>query len=85
MKLEMNNIIKELKERWFAESPQLFQKITNVCTTLGSAAFGVLAMNTVLTLTQYGIDPIVFTICGYILVGAGAMGLTSKITKQDGK
>jgi hypothetical protein len=45
-------------------------------------SFGILTMNGVLNLTQYGVPEIIFTICGYILVGCAAMGLTSKITKE---
>ena len=75
-------MIKEFKERWNAESPKVFQVITNVCTTLGGAAFGILAMNAAMDLEKYGIAPIIFKVCGYVLIAAGAMGLTSKITKQ---
>lgn len=50
----MNNmkIFKELKERWTAESPVIFKKITNISTILGLAAFGILAMNGVVNLEQ---------------------------------
>ena len=75
-------MIKELKERWTAESPVLFKKITKTSITIGSTAIGILGMNGVVGLTQYGVSPIVFTICGYVLVACGAMGLTSKITKE---
>ena len=76
-------MFKDLKERWAAESPAIFKKITNVSIILGGAAFGILVMNGVIDLQQYGVAPIIFKICGYVLVACGAMGLTSKITKQD--
>lgn len=76
-------MFKDLKERWTTESPAIFKKITNVSIILGGAAFGILVMNGVIDLQQYGVAPIIFKICGYVLVACGAMGLTSKITKQD--
>lgn len=75
-------IFKELSERWNAKSPDLFRKITNIALQLGTAAFGILVMNGVVDLTPW-LPAIIFKICSYILVGAGAMGLTAKITKQD--
>ena len=76
-------MFKELKERWASESPAIFKKITNISIVVGTAAFGVLAMNGFIDLQQYGVAPIIFKVCGYVLVACGAMGLTSKITKQD--
>lgn len=76
-------MFKELKQRWNAESPELFKKITHISIIIGGAAFGILAMNGVVDLQQYGVAPIIFKVCGYVLVACGAMGLTSKITKQD--
>lgn len=75
------NWIKEIKGRWSLESPEIFKKITKISTILGLAAFGILAMNGVVNLEQW-VDPLVFKISGYVLVACGAMGLTSKITKQ---
>ena len=76
-------MFKDLKQRWTTESPAIFKKITNVSIILGGAAFGILVMNGVIDLQQYGIAPIIFKICGYVLVACGAMGLTSKITKHE--
>lgn len=75
-------MFKELKERWASESPAIFKKITNISIVVGTAAFGVLAMNGFIDLQQYGVAPIIFKVCGYVLVGCGGMGLTAKITKQ---
>lgn len=74
-------MFKELKERWISESPKIFKKITNISIILGSAAFGILAMNGMIDLQQYGVAPIIFKVSGYILTACGAMGLTAKITK----
>lgn len=73
--------LKDIKTRWFTESPKIFKKITNISLILGTAAFGIIAMDTALNLTQYGVDELVFKISGYVLVACGGMGLTSKITK----
>ena len=81
--IKLINMFKELKERWTSESPELFKKITNIAIILGGAAFGILVMNGIIDLQQYGVAPIIFKVCGYVLVACGAMGLTSKITKQD--
>jgi hypothetical protein len=74
--------IQEIKARWVAKSPALFEKITKLSLRIGVSAFGILTMNSVLNLTQYGVPSIIFTACGYILVWCAAMGLTSKITKE---
>lgn len=78
----MNILIQKLKNRWNSESPALFKKITKYSIIIGSAAFGIITVNSLIDLTQYGIPSMLFTICSYILVGCGAMGLTSKITKE---
>lgn len=81
MKLKINNMWKEFKERWQAESPKVFKKITNLSIVLGTIAFGIITMNGFIDLAQYGVSPLLFKICGYILAICGGMGLTSKITK----
>jgi len=81
--IKMSNVIKEIYERWKAESPSFWKKIMKLSVTLGSAALGIILADKQFDLQSLGVDPIIFTVCGYILTFCGALGLASKLTKQD--
>lgn len=81
---EKNNFWKEAKERWSKKSPPFFQKIMKFAIELGSAAVAVLGADKLFDLqSTYGVNPLLFTICGYVIVFCAALGLTAKITKQQ--
>lgn len=79
----MKNFIKELIHRWKAESPTFWKKIMKLSITLGTAAAGILFANTQFNLTSYGVSPIVFTVCAYVIVWCGALGLAAKLTIKN--
>ena len=54
-----------------------------ISVTLGSSAIAILAADKGFDLQSYGVSPLVFTICGYIIVFCAGTGLMAKITKQD--
>ena len=54
----------------------------NISIAIGSSAVAVIAADQLFSLQSYGIHPIIFTIAGYIIVAAAALGLSAKITKQ---
>lgn len=76
----MSKTFKELKTRWNAELNAFWKKVLKISATIGSAAAGVLLANTTFGLAEY-VNPIIFTVCGYILTACGAMGLAAKLTK----
>ena len=77
----MSKTIKELKNRWNAELNAFWKKILKVSLTVAISCAGVLTLNATFGLQQYGVDPIVFTVCSYVLTAAGFMGLAAKLTK----
>lgn len=72
----------ELLERWNSESPEFWKKILKYSITLGTSAVSVLIAEKTFGLQDYGVPPIIFTICGYIVTACTAFGLAAKITKQ---
>lgn len=72
----------EIKERWNAESPEFWQKMTKYAVTLGTSAVAVLGADKLFELQSYGVPTIIFTIAGYIIVACFAFGLAAKITKK---
>lgn len=51
--------------------------------TLGTSAAGILFANTQFDLTSYGVSPMVFTVCAYVIVWCGALGLAAKLTTKN--
>lgn len=72
----------ELYERWYSESPDFWKKIMKFSITLGTSAVAVLIAEKTFDLMLYGVPPIIFTICGYIITVCAAFGLAAKITKK---
>ena len=79
----LKKFIQELLDRWKSESPVFWKKIMNFSITLGSAAIAILGADKMFDLQTYGVSPIIFTICGYVITFCAATGLMAKITKQD--
>ena len=76
----MSKTIKEIKSRWNAKLNAFWKKILRVSLTIGSAAAGILLVNSTFGLSEF-VAPIIFTISGYVLTACGAMGLAAKLTK----
>lgn len=83
MKLKINDMFKELKQRWKAESPTFWKKIRNFAITLGTSAVAVLASDKLFDLQTYGVPQLIFTIAGYVIVACATLGLAAQITKKD--
>lgn len=75
-------LTQEIKERWSAEINEFWKKILNLAVTLGTASIGVISADALWNLQSYGVNPIIFTIAGYILTACGALGLAAKLTKK---
>lgn len=78
----MENILKEIRIRWKQESPLFWKKILNKCIYIGSTSVSILGAEKLFGLIDYGVPPIIFTVCGYIIVACASLGLAAKITKQ---
>lgn len=76
----MSKTIKEFKNRWNAELNKFWKKILKVSLVIGSSSAGVLLANSTFGLSEF-VNPMIFTVCGYILTACGAMGLAAKLTK----
>ena len=77
----MKKYWKEIKLRWSSEINKFWTKILNLSLTLGIASGGMITVNGMFNLSNIGVSPIIFTVCGYILTACGAMGLAAKLTK----
>ena len=82
MKLKIYNM-KEIIERWKAESPDFWKKIKNFAITLGTSAVSVIGAEKLFDLQNYGVPQLVFTIAGYVIVACATLGLAAQITKKD--
>ena len=78
----MEKILKEIRIRWKTESPIFWKKILNKCIYIGSTSVSILGAEKLFDLQSYGVPPIIFTICGYIIVACASLGLAAKITKE---
>lgn len=78
----MEKILKEIISRWKTESPIFWKKILKKCIVIGSTAVSILGVEKLFGLIEYGVPPIIFTVCGYIIVACAALGLAAKITKE---
>jgi hypothetical protein len=76
-------MIKEIKQRWKAESPDFWKKVKHFAVTLGTSAVAVLASDKLFDLQTYGVPQLVFTIAGYVIVACATLGLSAQITKKD--
>ena len=82
-KSKKNNFFKELAQRWKTPLSKFWKVLRNWAIGIGSAAVAVIGVDKLFDLqTTYGVSPMVFTICGYIIVGAAVLGLTSQITTK---
>lgn len=78
----MEKILKEIISRWKQESPIFWKKILKKCIAIGTIAVSILGVEKLFGLIEYGVPPIIFTVCGYIIVACAALGLAAKITKE---
>ena len=78
--LDKKPILEQIKIRWKSETNKFWKKVLKIATIIGSSAAGILLANTTFGLEQY-VAPIIFAVCGYVLVFCGATGLMAKLTK----
>lgn len=74
--------MKEIIQRWKAESPDFWKKVKNFAIILGTSAVSVIGAEKLFDLQDYGVPQLIFTIAGYIIVACAAMGLSAQITKK---
>jgi hypothetical protein len=72
----------EFADRWSAELNKFWKKVLNISLTLGGASLGAITANNAWNLVALGVNPMIFTICGYVLTFCGAAGLMAKLTKE---
>ena len=72
--------LQELKDRWKAETPELFKKIRGLSIKVGVAAAAIWMVNSSMGLA---LDPAILAVCKYSLAVCAATGLMSQITKTD--
>jgi hypothetical protein len=77
----MGEAVVELKSRWSAKLNEFWSRILKVSLTIALSCAGVLTLESTFGLQQYGVAPMVFTVCSYVLTAAGFMGLAAKLTK----
>lgn len=70
-------LLKTIKKRWVAETPEFFRGIKKLAVSLGTSAMAVLMANQSLSLE---LDDNILTICKYAIAACAAMGLTSQLT-----
>lgn len=76
----MRKLFKELKYRFFANSPKFWKRIRNIAGSIAGAALAVIQAERQLSL---GIDPQIISICGYIVAAGAAMGLSAQLTTTN--
>lgn len=77
----MKKFLQTIKDRWIAETPEFWQGFIKVMIGAGSSAVAILLADDTFHLIDRGVSPIIFKICGYIVVACAGMGLTAKLTK----
>lgn len=77
----MSKTIKEFQSRWNAKLNKFWKKILKISLTIALSCAGVITLNATFNLQQYGVDPMIFTVCSYVLTASGFMGLAAKLTK----
>lgn len=83
MKKKKNNFFTELGQRWKTPLGIFWKKIRTFSITIGGSAAAILLADSSFNLqSNYGLPPILFTICGYVIVFCAALGLTSQITTK---
>lgn len=83
-KITKKSFWKQLQERWTATSPKFWKTIENYMIVIGTSAISVLAADKMFDLqSTYGINSLIFTISGYVIVFCFAMGLSAKLTKNN--
>lgn len=81
-KLEFKELKATLKDRWKAESPKFWIDIKKLMIKIGTAAAAIILLDKTFDLASYGVQSTIFTVCSYIIVACGAIGVSAQITKQ---
>ena len=78
----MGETIKEVKSRWSAKMNKFWKTVLKISLTVAISCAGVMTLNSVFGLESHGVNPMIFTVCSYVLTAAGFMGLAAKLTKE---
>ena len=82
-KNKKHSFFKELGQRFRTPLSKFWKHIRTFAIVLGTSAVSVIGVDKLFDLQDtYNVSPIVFTICGYIIVAAAVLGLTSQITTK---
>ena len=76
-------MIKEIKQRWKAESPEFWKQVRSFAITIGTSAVSIIGADKLFDLQVYGVPQLIFTIAGYVIVACATLGLAAQITKKD--
>ena len=71
-------ILKTIKNRWCAETPNFFKGLLKIAITLGSSATAVWVANNTMSLELHST---VLDVCRYLIAISAAMGVTSQLTQ----
>jgi hypothetical protein len=73
-------MLKTIKERWCAKTPDFFKKVKNIMITLGTSASAIWMANESMNLQLH---PTVLEVCKYLIAAAVASGLTAQLTRDN--
>ena len=79
--LDQKPLIKQVKIRWKSEMNKFWKKVLKISLTIALSCTGVITLDATFNLQQYGVNPMIFTVCSYVLTASGFMGLAAKLTK----
>ena len=82
IKFKEKSFIEEIIHRWQQESPIFWKRVLNYSVLIGSSATSVIGADKLLDLQSYGVNRLIFTICGYIIAVCFGLGFGAKITKK---
>ena len=78
----MGEAIKEVKSRWSSKINKFWKKVLRISLIIAGACAGVMTLDQAFSLEAHGVNPMIFTVCSYILTASGFMGLAAKLTKE---
>ena len=78
----MGEAIKEVKSRWSSKMNKFWKNVLRISLIIAGACAGVMTLDQVFSLEAHGVNPMIFTVCSYILTASGFMGLAAKLTKE---
>lgn len=80
--LDEKPILKQVGIRWKSKMNRFWRRVLKISLGIALSCAGVITLDITFNLQQYGVHPIVFTICSYVLTAAGFMGFAAKLTRE---